>query len=105
MDATTAYERRDEAFLLDVRQPGEWVVGHIDGSVLLPMDQLAARQEELPTDQPIVVVCRTGNRSGMVTRALVNAGYDAHNLDGGLKDWAGAGLPLVTDNGSPGAVA
>ena len=105
MDAATAYEQRDAALLLDVRQPGEWAVGRIEQAVLLPMGELAARQDELPTDKQIIVVCRSGNRSAMVTRALQQAGYDAANLDGGMQVWAREGFPVVADGGAPGAVA
>lgn len=105
MDPVTANTKRDEAYLLDVREPGEWSLGHIDGSVHIPMGQLAERQAELPTDRLIIAVCRTGSRSGMVTRALANAGYEVENLDGGLHAWTRDGLELVSDSGEPGMVA
>jgi len=97
--------RGDDVMLLDVREPHEFAAGHIDGAVLIPMDQLAARQEELATDRTIVCVCRSGNRSGMVTEALVRAGYDVLNLDGGMLAWAEARLPFVDDEGDPGRIS
>jgi rhodanese-related sulfurtransferase len=105
VDPKTAIDRREELFLLDVREPGEWHAGHIEGSVHIPMSQLGLRQEELPTDRTILAVCRSGNRSGMVTQALQRAGYQAENLDGGVLAWLSDGLQLVDGDGGPGRVA
>jgi rhodanese-related sulfurtransferase len=93
------------AMLLDVREPDEWTAGHAPDATWIPMRELAGRQGELPGDRPIVVVCRSGDRSGRVTVALRRAGYDAANLSGGLLAWAAAGLPVVTDAGADGTVA
>jgi rhodanese-related sulfurtransferase len=81
--------------VLDVREAAEWRGGHIDGALHIPMTELGARLHELDPGRPIVAVCRSGNRSGMVTQALSARGYDVTNLDGGLMAWARAGLPLV----------
>jgi rhodanese-related sulfurtransferase len=104
MEPGEAHERRDELIFLDVREDDEWQAGHIEGSLHIPMGELAARQDELPQDRTIVAVCRTGRRSAAVTEALVRAGYDAHNLVGGVAEWNGVGLDLVDDEGTPGAV-
>jgi rhodanese-related sulfurtransferase len=104
LDPTTAHERRGELMLLDVREHDEWAAGHIEDSVHIPMGELAARQDELPADAPIVAVCRTGRRSAAVTEALKRAGYDAENLVGGVAEWNGVGLDLVDDDGNPGVV-
>jgi rhodanese-related sulfurtransferase len=90
--------------VLDVREPDEWHAGHVDGSLWIPMGEVAARQAELPDDRALVVICRSGARSGKVVGALVQAGYDAVNVTGGLKAWAAAGYPLVVDDGGPGTV-
>jgi rhodanese-related sulfurtransferase len=104
MDAKQANERLDEVFLLDIREPYEWALGHIEAAVHVPMGQLAARRSELPTDSLIVCVCRSGSRSAMVTNALNNAGYKAENLEGGMLGWASRKLPIVTDEGESGRV-
>lgn len=104
MDPTTAHERRDQLVFLDVREDDEWSAGHIEGSLHVPMGELSARQDEIPQDRPIAVVCRSGNRSAAVTEALVRAGYDAENLVGGVAEWKGVGLGLVADDGAPGRV-
>lgn len=104
MDVNEANTRRNELFLLDVRQPDEYGAGHVPGSVHIPMHELGARQAELPTDRTILCVCRSGSRSGMVTRALAQAGYAAENLDGGLQHWEAAGLDLQDASGEQGMV-
>ena len=93
------------AVVLDVREPDEWHAGHVEGSLWIPMGEVAARQAELPDDRPLVVICRSGARSGKVVGALVQAGYDAVNVTGGLKAWVAAGFPVVDVDGGPGAVA
>jgi len=104
MDANEASRRRDELFLLDVREHDEWGAGHVPGSVHIPMRELGTRQAELPSDRTILCVCRSGNRSGMVVRALADAGYAAENLDGGLQSWVAYGLDLEDISGEQGMV-
>jgi rhodanese-related sulfurtransferase len=92
------------ALVLDVREEDEWAAGHVPESLHVPMAALGARAGELPSDRTIVVVCRTGSRSFAVGEALLRAGYDAVNLAGGLAAWLADDLPLVADDGLPGAV-
>jgi rhodanese-related sulfurtransferase len=96
----------DDARILDVREPGEWVAGHVAGSQHLPIGEVAERVSEIDDEEgTIVVVCRSGYRSAQVAAWLQGQGYDAVNLAGGLDAWAQAGRPLVTDAGAPGRVA
>ena len=90
----------DELSVIDVRVQIEWDHGHIDGAVHLPMTEFVDRRAELP-DGRLLVVCRVGNRSARVTAYLVQQGYDAVNLDGGMVDWAAAGRRMVSDTGAP----
>ena len=90
---------RGEAVAVDVREPAEWDAGRIRGSLHIPMHELALRQGELPRETTIVAVCRTGNRSGAVTLALLDAGYRAENLEGGLVAWVREGLALDPPGG------
>lgn len=92
------------AFLLDVREPEEWFAGHAPEAVFIPMGALATRLDELPTDRPVVVMCRSGHRSGMVTEALRGAGFAAVNLSGGILAWESQQRPLVSEMGTPGVV-
>jgi rhodanese-related sulfurtransferase len=106
IDVTEAARRIDDgAAVLDVREDDEWDAGRVDNSLHIPLGQLAERQDELPGDRAIVVVCSVGGRSARATAALLAADYDAVNLAGGLTAWAAAGLPLTTDSGAPGSVA
>jgi len=86
--------------LLDVRSRGEYVQGHIDGSTLVPLDQLAASLAQLAaTPTPIIVICHSGARASTAATALRRAGKaDVHVLGGGVSSWAGHGRKL-----SPGA--
>lgn len=87
---------RDDVHLLDVRSAAEFAgeLGHIEGSLLIPLDDLRARAAEVPTDKPIVVVCQTGKRSGMGTVILRKAGITrCANLAGGMVRWRELGLP------------
>jgi molybdopterin-guanine dinucleotide biosynthesis protein A/rhodanese-related sulfurtransferase len=88
-----ARRREGGAFVLDVRQPEEYEVAHVPGSVLIPLDQLGDRQGELP-ESPLLVICRSGARSAAAVRALQAAGYDATNVAGGMLAWLDAGEPV-----------
>lgn len=80
--------------LIDVRTPEEFASGHIQGAVNIPVDTLGSRLSEVPGDQPIVVYCRSGNRSAQASRILTQAGY-THIYDlGGLIDWTAQGFPV-----------
>jgi rhodanese-related sulfurtransferase len=103
-EAKAVFERRGEIQILDVREPHEWAVGHVEGSVHLPLNQLMAGQEELSQDAPVAVVCTVGSRSEVGALMLRARGYDAYNVEGGLKAWEDEGYPLVTDDGDPGRV-
>jgi rhodanese-related sulfurtransferase len=85
--------------LIDVRQAYEHDAGRIAGDRLIEMMQLGAQAETLDRDRPIVFYCRTGSRSAMATEAFRGAGFDAHNLAGGLVQWEAEGLPLEPENG------
>ncbi len=90
-----------QGWLLDVREPDEWNQGHSPQAHLIPMGSIMDRIDELPGDVPIVVVCHSGYRSWQVTKALVDAGYDAVNVAGGMEAWQSAGGVVVT--GGPGS--
>ncbi|NMR21115.1 rhodanese-like domain-containing protein [Cellulomonas fimi] len=81
--------------LLDVREQDEWDAGHAPQALHVPLADLPARVEELRADQRVLVVCHSGGRSARATAWLNQHGYDATNLDGGMVDWARAGLPVV----------
>jgi rhodanese-related sulfurtransferase len=89
--------RERGAFVLDVRQASEWVDGHVPGATLIPLDQLPARVGEVPRDRPVVVICRSGNRSAAGRDILLGAGFAAvTSVEGGIRAWESAGLPIKT---------
>ena len=93
-EAHQMYE--DGTFVLDVRTPEEWNEFHAPNTTLIPLDELASRVNELPKDQPIVVVCRSGNRSQTGRDILLQAGFNATSMNGGLNAWRDSGHPVVS---------
>lgn len=93
-----AYQKYNEgAFILDVRTPEEWVEYHAPNTTLIPLNELPNRLAEIPQDQEIVVVCRSGNRSQEGRDILLNAGFKAvSSMAGGLNAWRTAGYPVVS---------
>lgn len=76
-------------FLLDVREPWEWELGHISGSVHIPMHLIPLRHNELPDDTLIITICHHGVRSLQVTRYLLDVGFEqVYSLNGGIDRWA-----------------
>jgi rhodanese-related sulfurtransferase len=88
-----------EIQLIDVRQPEEREAGRIAGDRFIELAQLSAQVETIDRDRPVVFYCRSGGRSAMATEAFRGAGFDAHNMLGGLLDWDAAGLPLDPPGG------
>lgn len=85
------------AVVLDVRESSEYDAGHVLNSKLLPLGKLKERMGELEKfkNQPIVVVCRSGNRSGTACFILGKQGFNqVYNLAGGVQAWQKSNLPL-----------
>jgi NADPH-dependent 2,4-dienoyl-CoA reductase/sulfur reductase-like enzyme/rhodanese-related sulfurtransferase len=74
----------DDAFLLDVRAPAELAVERVEGALNIPLGQLRGRLDELPRDREIAVICRSGQRAYYATRILLQAGFRASVLSGGM---------------------
>ncbi|WFE25579.1 rhodanese-like domain-containing protein [Solwaraspora sp. WMMD791] len=95
----------DDAYLLDVREPEEWAAGHAPGAHHLPMMEIPHRLADVPSDGDVVVVCRSGGRSGQVVAYLRQHGWDnVRNLDGGMQSWAANGRAMVSETGQPARV-
>ncbi len=97
ISAMQAFEEYQKgALFLDVRTAAEWNQGHIQDSLLIPLDELPNRLGELPRDRDIVVVCRSGARSKEGAAILRQAGFTRVTcLTGGLQSWIAAGYPLA----------
>lgn len=81
--------------MIDVREPDEYDSVRIPGTYLLPLSELTERyREELDTSGTLVVHCRSGARSARVVQFLLQQGYDAVNVDGGILAWEEEGLPV-----------
>lgn len=75
--------------LIDVREPWEFEIAHIDGALLLPLDEIHTWAAELDRDKSYVLVCHYGVRSALACRILQALGFsDVVNLDGGMDAWA-----------------
>ena len=86
----------DDATVIDVREPGEYVAGHVPGATPVPMGQLPSRLGELDRSRPVYVVCASGNRSAAMTDLMVASGFDAYSVAGGTAAWARSGRPVET---------
>ena len=87
----------EQAFVLDVRAPEEFVTGHVPGAVNIPYDQVAARLAEVPKDKDVVLYCRSGRRAGMAAEVLAANGYTRlKHLEGDMPAWIEKGRPVET---------
>lgn len=82
--------------VLDVREPVEWMAGHIEGAIHIPMGDLPTRLPELDPQTRTLVVCHVGARSARATMWLHQQGHDAVNLAGGMDAWESLGRPVVS---------
>ena len=88
--------RAQGATLIDVRQPDEYEEFHVPGAILIPLDQLAERVDEVPAVDRVYVICKTGGRSAKAVEFLNGNGYDTVNVAGGSLAWVDAGQPVAT---------
>lgn len=98
LDAFKEILATGEAVLVDVRTPGEYEAGHIEGAINVPLDTIAQNLDKFPTDKPVLVYCASGHRAGMATSALRILGYSnvrAHSP--GWKGWTAAAEPVSTE--------
>ena len=90
-----ALQGRDDVVILDVREQSEYDAGHIPGVTLIPLNDVPNRLSEIPKDKPVIVTCRSGNRSGQATDFLRQQGYtNVHNMTGGINAWQQAGYAV-----------
>jgi len=73
---------KDGGALLDVRTPQEFASGALPGAQNVPLNGIPSAVQSLPKDRPILLYCRSGARSGMAQRFLVQEGFEAHNIGG-----------------------
>lgn len=90
-----ARRRAAGAYVLDVRNPDEYLEAHVPGAVLLPLGELGERWQEVP-EGDILVICKSGGRSARAVQALNEAGRTTTNIAGGTDAWIAAGHPVAT---------
>jgi rhodanese-related sulfurtransferase len=92
-EAVALRESRPDVVYLDVREPSEWVMGHVAGAVFLPRGQIESKIEALVSrERKIVVYCARANRSALAADTLQQLGYsDVYSLAGGFGAWVDAG--------------
>jgi molybdopterin-guanine dinucleotide biosynthesis protein A/rhodanese-related sulfurtransferase len=97
IDVDTLAERQGAgSVIIDVRMPDEYVEGHVAGARLIPLPEVPDRLAEVPTDQPVLVICKSGGRSLRATEFYVAQGIDATNVAGGTMAWIESGRAVVT---------
>ncbi len=96
VDVAEARRRQQTgALLVDVREPSEWRDGHAPDARHIPLGSLQGRLGEIPRDRDVLLICRSGNRSGAAQRLLRQQGYEqVFNVSGGMGAWQRAGLPV-----------
>jgi len=82
--------------ILDVRTPEEFNEGHIEGAMLIPVDELKGRLDELSVDKPIIIYCKSGGRSRNAASILVENGFTRVYDMGGITDWIDKGYPILS---------
>ena len=89
-------DTNQEITILDVRREKEWNDGHIRGAMRIYLGHLPKQTDKIPNDKPIVVICKTGNRSSFGTSILLRARFDnVYNCLGGIEAWVKAGFKLT----------
>lgn len=88
--------------VIDVREPDEYVEGHVPGAPLMPSGTVADRVGEVPGEGQVLVICKSGGRSAKAAELLRARGIDAINVAGGTSAWIDAGHRVVTGD-EPGA--
>jgi hydroxyacylglutathione hydrolase len=87
---------KEDIVIVDVRRENEWNEGHIEGSRRIYVGKLEKEANSLPRHSPIILICKTGNRSSFGASVLLRAGFDrVHNCLGGIDAWTKLGYPLV----------
>jgi rhodanese-related sulfurtransferase len=95
IDVDELAQRREAGqVVLDVRNQDEYDEVHVPGVILIPLGELVERVDEVPTDGPLPVICRSGARSMQAAEYLRQQGIDAMNVVGGTLAWVDAGFPV-----------
>jgi rhodanese-related sulfurtransferase len=94
---------RSGGVIIDVREPDEYTQAHVPGAVLVPLQTIPSVATDLPTDEPVYIICHSGGRSHQAAAYVRQFDVQAINVLGGTQSWLGAGYPFITgpDAGAP----
>lgn len=90
---------RENALVVDLREPSEYRDGHIVDALNIPFAKLKEKLSELDKykDRPVVIVDKMGQHTGSAGKQLLEAGFNISRLDGGMTEWRGSNLPVVKE--------
>jgi rhodanese-related sulfurtransferase len=94
--ATFAERHASGVTVIDVREPDEYVEGHVPGAIPIPLGEVPERVAEVPEGETVYMVCKVGGRSMRAAEVLAAEGRDVVNVAGGTMAWIEAGHPTVT---------
>lgn len=95
-EAAALIKQQKQLQLIDVRTEAEYANGHVAGAKLIPLHEVEKRLAEIDKQKPVLLYCRTGSRSANALKILQERGYtQAKHMDGGIKAWQAAGLPIT----------
>ena len=103
--AVPAAEVPAQAYLLDVREDDEWRAGHAPEAEHIPLGLLGDQVSQVPRDQDVYVICKSGRRSARATEALTSGGWRAINVADGMLGWESAGRAMTSESGESPFVA
>jgi rhodanese-related sulfurtransferase len=86
----------DNTVVVDVRRDDEWVTGHVQGAVHVPIDDLSDRIDQVPQDKKVLFICAAGVRSGLACEVAASMGFETENLyniEDGTPVWIAGGHP------------
>ncbi len=99
LDDFAAAHATGTAQVVDVREPAEYLAGHVPGAASVPMGQLPDRLSEIDRSKPVFVICQSGGRSSAMTDVLLHHGFVAQSVAGGTAAWIASRRPV--DTGTP----
>ncbi|HEX2924159.1 MAG TPA: rhodanese-like domain-containing protein [Chloroflexota bacterium] len=82
------------AVVIDVREPHEWAMGHVQGAKLMPLGSLNRELSKIRSDRQVLFICQSGHRGARATDMANRRGLKAVNVRGGMMRWMRAGLPV-----------
>lgn len=94
-EANELLARGEAVEIIDVREPDEYRQARVTPSRLIPLRDLPRELEQLDRSKTYLMLCRSGNRSGVATRQLRASGFEARNIEGGILAWMAENLPVV----------